>query len=318
MLLLSSIPLAATSNAQTLSFQLTPNQDRAIQIGGEANQKGGVGAAVWNNKTYVAYTDNSGNGNLWLTYTADGTNYVTPTQIIAPAPYTVFSNSNPSLAVFNSKLYVAYVDNYGEPTYLSTTNGSTFQTFGTCGGGNAGNSPSLTAFNGYLYCAYRNTSTNTLSIGQLNSSEVLTQRSYSNISVGISPGLGVFNNTLYVAYRDTGSDNYIYLAKSTDGVNFTLSNAATQDHTSTAVSLVVHNSILYLIYRQNDTGNRLYYAYSTDGSTFSGNNAVSITMGGNPAAVNATFNCCSSLSGDLFVIYRQNDSGHYLYDTYAP
>ncbi len=56
---ISALPLV--SNAQTLTWS-NPYEISWIQVGGQLNGVGGVGTAVWNNKLYVAYADNSLNG----------------------------------------------------------------------------------------------------------------------------------------------------------------------------------------------------------------------------------------------------------------
>jgi hypothetical protein len=126
------------------------------------------------------------------------------------------------------------------------------------------------------------------------------------------------SSTLYVAFHNNGGNHYIYDATSTDGVHFTVHTGPNSSHTSTAPSIVVHNSILYIIFRQNSTGDRIYYTYSTDGTTFVSPIEVGITMGRPPSAVVPTFNCCSSLSGYLFVVFRQNNSYHYMFTTHTP
>ncbi|MDI3255980.1 MAG: hypothetical protein QJR10_14540 [Bacillota bacterium] len=294
---------------QTLNWS-SPREYTPIQIGGQANGLGGVGVANWNNSMYIAYTDNSGNGDVWLTHTSDGVNFATPVQVTVTGSQTVYSAANPSLAVFNNKLYIAWVDNFGDATFVSTSDGSTFgSTLGLCTNGTAMNSPSLAAFDGYLYLGYRTTSSTygNCRIATDNS----TQNSTYGYSVGESPALGVFNNRLYVAYKDTGGDHYIYLLISSDGSTFSQSSAATGSHTSTACSIAVHHNVLYIGFRQNDSGDRFYYTYSTDGVNFSGPIEVHWTMGGPPALVSSP----SDLY--LFNVFRQNDTGHYLFTAYG-
>jgi hypothetical protein len=310
--------LTTTSlNGQTLTFSTPPTEYSNILVGGQAYGMGGVGTAIWNNNLYVAYTDNSGNGDLWLIHTSDGTTFSAPTQVTS-SPTAVYSANNPSLAVYSGALYVAYVDSSGGPDYVSTTDGTSFSAVNKLCGGTAGASPSMAVFNSKLFMGYLNATNHTLSVCTIETGYITSYSQYPSISLGDSPSLGVFGSTLYIAYRDNSSSHYIYLAYSSTGTSFTVSTGPNSSHTSTAPSIVVHNGYLYILFRQNSSGDRLYYTYSSNGSSFSSPIEVGITMGGPPSGVTATFNCCSSLNGDLFAVFRQNDTGHYLFTTHAP
>lgn len=296
--------------AQTLSWS-SPVEYSPIQVGGQLNGLGGVGTANWNGMMWVAYADNSLNGKLWLTHTTDGVTFAPPVQVAVSAGsgQTVYTADNPSLAVFNGNLYIGYIDNYGEASFVKTTDGVNFGTniAGFCSE-SATDSPSLAVFNNQLYFAFRTTSA-TLGLCVINSDNSTTTQTYSQFSLGDSPALGVFGNTFYVAFRNTSSNHYIYLAESTDGSNFTLSTAATGSHTSTACSIAVFNNVLYIGFRQNSSNNDFFYTYSTNGTTFSSPIQVPWTMGGPPSLV--LFN------GYLYNAFRQNDSGHYLFTAFA-
>lgn len=295
--------------AQTLSFSDPPTEYSTILIGGQASGLGGVGTAAWNNGLYVAYTSNNGNGDLYLTHTTDGTTF-SSSQLVN---LTTNSVSNPALAVYNGDLYIAWIDTNGNPQLAYTADGLNFYGGGTVLDG-ALFSPSLVAYKGNLYLAYVRSSDHALMV----CSTTTSCTNESPILLGDSPSLTVFNSTLYVAYHNNGGDHYVWVATSIDGVHFTPNSSPNSSHTSTAPSIVVHNNILYIIFRQNSTGDRIYYTYSTNGTTFVSPIQVSITMGGPPSAVVPTFACCSTLSGDLFVVFRQNNSYHYMFTTHAP
>ncbi len=318
---LAAIPIWAVGVfGQTLSFSVPPTEYSNIQVGGQLYGMGGVGTAIWNNRLYVAYTQNNYQGGTLLTYTSDGVNF-SPSTIVPVGGATGFSASNPALTVFNNQLYIAFVDQYNIPVYTSTSDGVTFAALHAACSTTATASPGMVAYKNNLYMGYMTASGHNLALcnitpPQKNPAPYATV--YSNISLGDSPSLAVFNNTLYIAYRNDSGNHYLYLATSTDGINLTLSNAANSSHTSTAPSIAIHNGILYIMFRQNSSGDHLYYTYSTDGVNFSGPIYVGITMGGPPSATTATFNCCSTLNGNLFVVFRQNDTGHYLFTTHSP
>ncbi|HUY81546.1 MAG TPA: hypothetical protein VMU92_07475 [Acidobacteriaceae bacterium] len=311
--ILGFVSTTARSYAQTLNWT-SPLEYTQFQLGGNE----GAGVAAWYPYLYVAMTDNSGSGAIDITYTYDGTDFFPATPINVPYPYTVDTPYNPAIAVFNNELYAAWVDNHGVVTFASSTDGVNFTNVNAgCSSGSllSARNPSLAVFNGDLYLAFSTNST--LAVCRITSSNQTTVTDYPNIALGLPPALGVFNNTLYVAYIDTTSSHYIYLAESTNGVNFTVSNAATSNHTTTQCSLAVHNGILYIGYRQNSSGNRFYYTYSGDGVTFSGPIEVNWTMGGSPALAVPTLQY-PSLSGHIFNVFGQNDTGHYLFTSNAP
>lgn len=301
--------------AQILNWS-SPTEYSPIQVGGQSG-RGGVGAAVFNGKLYIAYTDNLSNGNLWLTYQTSPTTYAVPVLVTVPSSQNVQSAMNPSLAVYNNRLWIVWVSSQ-VLNYTSTADGINFNLgthwapVGSCGiGGILLDSPNLTTFGSKLYIGFRTTSS-TLGICTLTSTDptltdlAISTTDYPNFSLGESPGLGVFNGNLFVAYKDTSGSNYIYLAQSYNGVNFSLNTGATGSHTSSAPSIAVYNGVLYIGFRQNSSGDRFYYTYSLDGVNFSGPIEVHWTMGGPPALI---------VGPDLklYNIFRQNDSGHYLF-----
>lgn len=314
-LLLSLLAVSSDlASAQTLNWG-SPVQYSPIRVGGQ-NSRGGVGTAVFQGKLYIAYTDNSGNGNVWLTYQTSPTTYASPVQVTVTGPQYVQSAGNPTLAVYYDRLYIAWIDSYGGVDFTYTTDGVTFPApqLGTCKQPTlAQDSPSMTTW-GYnaegLLIAYR-TRNSTLGICTVNYVDLAgSVNEYSNFSLGESPGAGSFNSKIYIAYKDTTGSNYIYLAESTDGVNFTGATGATGNHTSSAASVVEYRGVLYIGYRQNSDGDRFYYTYSTDGASFSSPIVVHWTMGGPPALIVGP-------DSKLYNIFRQNDSGHYLYTASA-
>ncbi|MBS1806042.1 MAG: exo-alpha-sialidase [Acidobacteria bacterium] len=285
--------------------------DTAIRVSGQISHSG-VGAATYNGKLYVVYSDHSTNGNLWLTYRVDQFNYSTPVQV----PGAVVNN-NPQLAVYNNKLYISFTDPNGLLYIETSTDGISFTNHGVCSNmfTNSGNpyesafdSPSMAVFGGNLYIGFR-TPKSGLGICLVTESPThsYTASAYypASFSLGEAPGLGAYNGKLYVAYKDTTGSNYIYLGESTNGVSWTFSNAATGNHTSSQPSLAVNNGVLYLGYRQNSSDFHFYYAYSTDGVYFTNGTSTTPTMGGPPALVVGP-------NGKLYNIFSQNSSSHYL------
>lgn len=310
--LLLALSFGASVQAQTLTWA-SPVEHTGVQVGGQPYGMGGVGAAVWNGDVYIAYADNSGNGNLWTAYTTTGAVFTKQqVNLSSGAPSDM---GNPSLAVFNNLLYLAWINTSEQAEFAYSADGVNFTYAGSCTPtAGAVASPSLTVFQGNLYMGIMTASGHYLAICKIAVDNTATVNEYPSFSVGDMPALGAYNNTLYAAFRDDSSSHYIYLAESTDGVNFLESTAATSSHTSTACSIVVYGGILYIGFRQNSSSDHLYYTYSTDGVTFSAPIYVGYTMGGPPALID-TFG--TEVAGQIFNVFRQNDTGHYLYTSSA-
>jgi hypothetical protein len=298
-----------TASAQALSWNLYL-VDTAIHVSGQISHSG-VAAATYNGKLYAAYSDHSSDGRLWLTYQVDQYNHSQPIQI----PGAVVNN-NPTMAVYNGKLWLFWIDYpSGYLDVASTTDGVNFQSRGACSGIDPSNpyqepwdSPSATVFSGKIAVGFR-TNKNYVGICWVQESPTLAYNTWAtypgNYNLGEAPGLGVFNGKLYIAYKDTSGSNYVYLLTSSDGTNFSLSTAATFNHTSSQPTLAVYNGVLYLGYRQNSSDFHFYYSYSTDGVNFAAWSSASFTMGGPPALVVGP-------DGRFYNIFSQNASSHYL------
>jgi hypothetical protein len=318
------LALASLSTSSALAQALTwssPTMQTGIQAFGQID-RAGVAAATYKGKIYIAYTDGGSAGNIWLTSQISGSVYTTPVKVaFGNGDEAVIHYSNPSLAVYNDRLWIGWVDNYGEADFTSTTDGNTFELgpwapIASCSFPSTDeyqspyDSPSLVAFGSKLYFGFRITHTNYLGICTISADTALNTLTasgqiYPEFTLGETPSLGVFDNNLYVAYKDTTGSNYIYLAQSTDGINFSLNTGAIGNHTSSAPSLATYNGALYIGYRQNSDGNKFYYTYSTDGVYFVPWISPSWTMGGPPALVVGPDN-------KLHNFFSENHSTHYL------
>jgi hypothetical protein len=149
--------VAPLALAQTLT-STSPIEDPSIQIGGQVNGLGGVGILNWNNAAWIAYSDNSQNGNVWLTHTTDGVNFAAPVQVVINGPQTVNASSNPTLGFLNGNLLIAWIDPSGSLDFTWTSDGTHFQTaLGLCTNGGATASPSSGFLNGITYLGYQTT-----------------------------------------------------------------------------------------------------------------------------------------------------------------
>ena len=308
---LSSLSLlfARTVSAQALTWNLYL-VDTAIRVSGQISHSG-VAAATYNGKLYAAYSDHSSDGRLWLTYQLNQYNHSQPIQV----PGAVVNN-NPTMAVYNNKLWLFWIDYpSGYLEVASTTDGVNFLYRGACSGIDPSNpyqspydSPSATVFGSNMVVGFR-TAKNYVGLCWITESPTQAYTTWAtypgNYNLGEAPGLGVFKGKLYIAYKDTSGSNYIYLLTSTDGANFSLSTAATFNHTSAQPNLAVYNGALYIGYRQNSSDFHFYYTYSTDGANFAAWTAASFTMGGPSGLVVGP-------DGRFYNIFSQNANSHYL------
>jgi hypothetical protein len=295
-----AVSITAKAQPGLLSWG-APVMDTSIHVSGQTSRSG-VGAAVFNGKIYIAYSDHSTNGNLWLTYQITPSSHSTPVKV----PGAVVNN-NPALAVYNYRLWVVWVDSASNLYFASTSDGVTFD--GNYGGCNAPgtvlDSPSAVAFSSYLVIGYKTTSS-TFGLCNVSANNTSNHYTYPTWSVGDGPGLGVVNGNLWVANRDSGSNNYIRLHISPDGINFTYNSDATFNHTSTSPSIVFYNGNAYIGYRQNADACEFYYTYELGGGApFLGPKILTWSMGGPP-------NLLVGPDGHLYNIFSQNASSHYL------
>jgi hypothetical protein len=296
------------ASAQALNWDLQL-YDTAIRVSGQVSHSG-VGAATYQNRLYVAYSDHSGDGHLWLTYRIDPYNYSQPVQV----PGAVVNN-NPQLAVYNNILVISWADPNGLLYITGTTDGVNFSNITQCQGmtddpySSIWDSPSMAVMGSTLYIGFR-TPKGTLSICRVVGTDPQHFSTWAGGASGFpalseAPGLGTFNGKLYIAYKDATDSHYIYLGETTDGVDFTFSNAAIGNHTSSQPSIAVYNGILYIGYRQNSDDRKFYYTYSIDGETFFHWSSASFSMGGPPALVVGP-------DGYFYNIFSKDSGDHYL------
>jgi hypothetical protein len=96
------------------------------------------------------------------------------------------------------------------------------------------------------------------------------------------PSICVFNNKLYIAFK--GYDKNIYIASSTDGINWNLKNDlyhVLSEQSITAPSLISLNGKLYLAWIA--TNNICYLRWSNDGKNWNENDKISNYISSNEA-----------------------------------
>lgn len=301
---------ASQTNAQSISWA-TPERDTTTPIGGESGAVG-LGAANFNDALYVAYTgtasvDSKGDSYIYTAYNTDGgVNYGNKHQITVSGGQTVAGDTNPALAAYNGKLYVAYVDGYGGAYFASSLDGSDWGSrVYSCGGSfSIDASPTLAVFDGYLWMGLRDHNTLAMVICRIASDNTVTTTEYSSITLNFNPSLAVFDSKLYAAIESNNTSHTLYVYTSTDGATFSLlSPGPSSDQTSRAPTLAVHNNILYLGFRENDSSDKLLYRYSTDGVNFATAISAGTQVGGDPLFLQVSNLPGSSYNGELFLYF---------------
>ena len=229
----------------------------------------------------------------------------------AGTPYANFQmGSAPAMAVFNNKLYVAYLANDSSNIlYItSSSDGVNFAAATAYPNIQMGSAPALAVFNGSLYVAFRsNDSRNILFISA--SSDGVTfpaGTGYANIAMGGAPSLAVYNNQLFVGFRANDSSNILFTTSSSDGVTFPAGTPSPAVAMGSDPSLAVVGGQLYAAFRANDSSNQLFVTSSSAGTNFPGATGYpGMVMGDGPAL--------TAFNGTLYVSFQAGDSSNRLF-----
>jgi hypothetical protein len=220
-----------------------------------------------------------------LTTTANTISVDTGSQVNISDLNSAQSSAAPALAVFNNRLYMAYIGSGSSNLYICYFDGSQWhgQTKITDqNGAKSASSPALTAFNGQLYLAYRGSGAST-SLYICSSSDGSTWGSQTNITdqnsaqTSSPPALATFNGQLYLAYRGWGTSTSLYSCSSSNGTSWSSqTNVTTQNNAQTTVtagpSLAGFNGLLYMGYEgvagTPVNGADLYVCSTSNGTTW--------------------------------------------------
>lgn len=286
-------------------------------MGGDSGLEG-PSATVFNGVVYMVFTSRtpspSGDYYMYKATSSDGINYSSPTQINTQSGI-AHASSNPSLAVYNSHLYLAYNNSVGT-NLVSSPDGVNWGTVQQIPTGPPVNfSPSLATDGVTLYIGLKE---NTVASGLVLC--MLTTTSgpscVSNESTGLNYGPGLANyggRVIYTAFEWQGNHHSILYYTWQNGF-FTTVQSVGSATTSAAPGLTATGlNLLYMGYRANDGGHGLYTTRmlttgSWDTSYYSG-----FGIGGPPAMLSGVPNHPNT----LYALYAANDSTHYMYATGA-
>jgi hypothetical protein len=283
-----------------------------------------------------------GNNDFYLSTSTNGSNVSTTSR--SDGEFGLV-NYAPSIAVYNSLLYVAFTDGYGD-IELTTSSGGSASSFSSpvriYQPGQFGNTlmpdgpPTLVVFNGYLYVFFE-------LVDQTNGNQI--QSMYfdgtswhapgacaytpSSVATGATDhsgvGAAVFNNKLYLGTQigSTSSSNTLMVCSASgvyDPGNFTTYNSINPEG---GISATVFNGGLFFGFKNNTSGNYLELTGTDDGTTFTTPGVIfdgiettyKIQINGTagyeiaPALLN--------FNNQLWVFYTANDNTHYLYQIHS-
>jgi hypothetical protein len=218
--------------------------------------------------------------------------------------------SAPAVAVFNNRLYVAFLANDASNIlYInSSSDGVNFTAATAYPNIQMGSAPALAVFNGKLYVAFRSDdSRNILFISSSSDGVAFPAATpYANIAMGGAPSLAAYNNQLFVAFRANDSSNLLFTAASPDGVSFPAGTPSPAVAMGSDPSLAALGGQLYVAFRANDSSNQLFVTSSSTGTSFPGATGYSaMVMGDGPAL--------TSFNGTLYVSFQAGDSSNRLF-----
>ena len=229
----------------------------------------------------------------------------------AATPYANFQmGSAPAMAVFNNRLYVAFLANDSSNIlYItSSSDGVNFTAATAYPNIQMGSTPALAVFNGSLYVAFRsNDSRNILFVSSSTDGVTFPAgTAYTNIVMGGAPSLAVYNNQLVVGFRANDASNILFTTSSSDGVTFPAGTPSSAVAMGSDPSLAVLGGQLYVAFRANDASNQLFVTSSSTATNFPGATGYpGMVMGDGPAL--------TSFNGTLYVSFQAGDSSNRLF-----
>ena len=240
-------------------------------------------AAVFNGKVYLAYSNQSQNGDLYVSTSTDGVNFTNPGTLVS----TVSTGLGYAMVVFNGKLYLAQ-NNGLTAQLLSTSDGVNWSVVNANIAANVYDwRLGLAVFNGRLYLAFGGNNgsggpypTIAYTTDGVNFSSPITVNT-TTIASGLV--LATYNNKLYLGYTETTAHHPI-LASSADGSTW----SSVEDTGITFggdPALFDFNQALFLAGRSNFSSDNLWMAGTFDGVNFEAQKEYGQSLTQSPALV---------------------------------
>jgi hypothetical protein len=262
--------------------------------------------ALFNGKLYVAFITNdvdSATGvpsnRIFLCSTTDGVSWSDATFI------NHHSKCAPSLAVWNGKLHIAFIDNgssddiyvYGSPTPEDP--GSWFELVAT--GQTSSRAPSLATFGpqtGDLYLAFTNGKTDDISVISIPVGGSWTAPTVTGHSCHFSPSLASFGGTLYLTFTGASSPKDLFLITLNANGTWSGDTALNQSTSATPCAVGFGSELSVGFIANSPSGEVLAVSSSSPSSSTgwaSGNVDLQQQSPVGPSMAVAPFACCYQL-----------------------
>jgi hypothetical protein len=274
--------------------------------------------AAFNGKLYVIYVSEdtsafSSSGELWVTSSSDGITWSINDTFTKQSIWLDVNHNthiSPALAVYNNKLYMAYVAGDGSNALMmaSSSDGINWSDGTAVPNQYTHRSPSLAVYNNKLYVAFvaDNKSASLLidSYDGTNwSGDSLVSSSSVSQSSSESPALAAFNNQLYIVFAANNSSRDIIYALY-DGTGWSNDTPIGQV-TQGSPAMTVFRNELSIAFVDNGNNNHLLYV-SSDGTHWPNNIWVPNQYTSNPPAI-------AVLNNRLYIAYLANDGSDDLF-----
>jgi hypothetical protein len=202
--------MAYVSNDGSNTLMVASSGDGATWVGGAVpyqHTKQTPALAVYYNKLYVAFTSNNEDGTLLIDI-YDGVKWSGETVVSNPAA-TQYSNTGPSLAVFNYKLYIAFVAHNGSGDVLIASYDGTIWSSDSQVGQSTQEAVTLAVFNNELSLAFPDNGKNNhlLYVSSNDGTHWPASTWVPGQYTHMVPAMAAFNNQVYVAFFND-SKNY--------------------------------------------------------------------------------------------------------------
>jgi hypothetical protein len=226
---------------------------------------------AFNGKLYVAYVapDPDFIDKVYVTSSSDGPAWPVDGTLVRSD---ITISSSIAMAVYNNKLYLAYVAGDGSNALMTTSSsdGTTWSAATPVPNQYSNATPSLAVYNNKLYVAFvADNSSSTLLIASYDGTTWSGESQVGSPSVtqssGYPPALAVYNNRLYLVFVSANKNRDV-LYVSYDGTRWS-NDIRTGQVSQDAPAITVYNNELSLAFADNGNNDHLLYV-SSDGSSW--------------------------------------------------
>ena len=212
---------------------------------------------VFNNCLYMAYIDSNGNGQVWITFSADGIKWT--------AKYLSDQTTSGAmcLTVFNDTLYLTYRDSSGSAIYVtSSADGINWSGAYQIPKQGCQGDASLVAMKDKLYLVYMDDSSTQLWCTYSSDGVNWIPQPIKGQSVEGPICLSAIGEMLYLVYQGTGTDT-MFVTTSQDGISWTPGTGIKGQGVRNAAAMTLFNGHLSLIYEDSSLDSNGLWITST-------------------------------------------------------